>query len=457
MADPVAVRVAEASVEAIHAETVVRSYLASGVTPMDASVLILTSAFFFLNDREQLAWRAIGAAMRLLQELGHHSSDIWPSETGSEARDGAEKLFWAAYTMDRRLGYGLGFPFAIQDADIDHDPLFSVESPSTAYLKHMVSFCRIVSDVRYSSVEASEATRDYLDFRILGWRRNLPHVLQFGGKDDRFDPTVENRGHYRLRLTLYLRANQIRATIHMKWAVRAGPGTDLLNANNMAEVARDTIQILAGLADETDIYHSQHKTFNHYLETALSCLLLAVFCAQPADGASYLGDARAALDLVRRLSTDSTVSRRLFDKLRRVQDIVDRLIARDAAGLGGGHHHGAAAAAAAMDRLTVVRQQADVVTALEQADDRQRRRQRQEEEADDEAEEPAVGRDKTARVTTSAVPRATTGDALDPRPAPQPAGGLCPDTSQPADDYMSLMGFPELGKILDLYGDSFGF
>lgn len=93
----------------------------------------------------------------------------------------------------------------------------------------------------------------------------------------------------------------------------------------MAEVAQDTIRVLIGLARETDIYHAQHKTFNHFLETALTSLLLTMCHVGGEHSVSYLPDVLAAMELVRSLSTHSTITRALERKLRGVQHIVRNL------------------------------------------------------------------------------------------------------------------------------------
>ena len=176
----------------------------------------------------------------------------------------------------------------------------------------------------------SDSTRDFLNYRVVEWQRNLPTRLQFSGVEDKYDPGREERGEYRLRLTLYLRANQMRILIHRKSAVRAGTEAfDSSSVNAMAELAKDTIRILVGLARDTDIYCAQHKTFNHFLEAALSALLLIICCGGNTKGESCLEEAHGAIELVRQLSTQSPITRRLRDKLQDIQGVVDGFRARN--------------------------------------------------------------------------------------------------------------------------------
>ena len=92
-----------------------------------AKPISLQSIYFFLSDREILAWRGIGNVLRLLQELGCHDPDRLHHESPSAPqRDAEQKLYWSAYTLDRRWSFGTGLPFAVQDSDIKHRPKFLV-------------------------------------------------------------------------------------------------------------------------------------------------------------------------------------------------------------------------------------------------------------------------------------------------------------------------------------------
>ncbi|UNI22170.1 hypothetical protein JDV02_008083 [Purpureocillium takamizusanense] len=470
LADARAIEVADATVDEIHAATLVKTHLSS-IDLDDLALLVLTSIYFFLSDREQQAWRAIGMVMRLLQELGYHSL------RGSGAReerlqDRGERLFWTVYTLDHRWSSGTGLPFGIQDSDIDHDPTFADNSISSAYVKHMVVYCRIASDVRKAFQEQSasiqgisDSTRDFLDFRVLEWRRNLPARLQFQGTEDKFHPDKENRGHYRIRLTLYLRGNQMRTTIHRKSSVRSGANNlDPSNANVMADVAQDTIRVLVGLARDTDIYRAQHRTFNHFLHTALSSLLLAMCCTGDVDMETCLRDAHDAVDLVKRLSTESPITRRLLDKLQYVQDTLSSLRPPRAEETGRKSQKPSRQAEPgatqptrypdAADTLLNLRDQpgstgvALPVAAMSPPADG--------------LQSPSMtrvpfGSDSFAAVTPYAPTPSTSSDSFAPAqpnfPLGLPQGLDFPDSS----GYLTLMRFPELGEMLNDYENNFTF
>jgi hypothetical protein len=185
----------------------------------------------------------------------------------------------------------------------------------------MVSYCRIAAEVRDSPLgvpsfsHTNDASRDLLDFRIREWRRNLPQSLQFDAAQD-FKPPKDSRGQYRLRLLLYLRANQMRIVIHRKSALRPGSTTvDTSSANSLANVAQDTIRTLAKLAESSDIYQSQQRTFNHFLESALSALLLVTCWPKTSSEHNCIEEVQLALNLIQRLSSTSSITRKLREKL----------------------------------------------------------------------------------------------------------------------------------------------
>lgn len=193
---------------------------------------------------------------------------------------------------------------------------------STAYLRAMVSYCRIGAEVRDSALgmpsptHAKDSARDLLDFKINEWRRNLPSCLQFH-QDMNFDPLTGTRGQYRLRLLLYLRANQMRIVVHRKSALRSGnEAIDTSSLNAMIEVAQDTIRVLAKLSQVSNIYHAQQKTFNHFLESALSALLLVTCRSKVLADRSCAAEVQLALDVIDHLSTTSSITRKLAEKLK---------------------------------------------------------------------------------------------------------------------------------------------
>ncbi|KAK5989529.1 hypothetical protein PT974_11056 [Cladobotryum mycophilum] len=333
LTDPDVTRVADSWAEKTYAAVCTRTQLKFDVDIADLSVCILVCIYFFLTDRETLAWRGIGNVLRLLVEQSSRNSNAQSPQPQNRDPLRADKFFWTVFTLDRRWSFGTGLPFSVHDTEIDRHPLLAEDSPSSAYLKNMITYCRIASDVRKWLLESTsslassfDSTRDFLDFRVEQWRRNLPAGLHFKGVDDMFQPAKENRGDYRIRLTLHLRANQMRIIIHRKSAVRTGTnGFDSSTINMLADITHDTIRILVRLAHDTDIYQAQHKTFNHFLETALSSLLLILgSISDDTSRALCMKGAYDALDLIQQLSTKSPISQRLSEKFHGIQEVMNQ-------------------------------------------------------------------------------------------------------------------------------------
>jgi hypothetical protein len=73
---------------------------------------ISKSVYYFLCDEIILAWRRIGNAAKMCQELGLHRADKKHSSWAS-------KLFWTVFVLDRRFSLMANLPFTIRDEDID--------------------------------------------------------------------------------------------------------------------------------------------------------------------------------------------------------------------------------------------------------------------------------------------------------------------------------------------------
>jgi hypothetical protein len=96
-------------------------------------------------------------------------------------------------------------------------------------------------------------------------------------------------------------------------------------AHVVVKVAKDTIRILTYINQTSDIYRCQQTMFNYFLISALAVLFLAVAHApaefsQPSRDEFYM-----ALDLVRGLSSNSYVSKRLWKTIKTLKEVGPRL------------------------------------------------------------------------------------------------------------------------------------
>ncbi|KAJ4352871.1 hypothetical protein N0V95_003846 [Ascochyta clinopodiicola] len=324
-------------------QKVIERILSEPVSLQSISLLTLTGMYHFTRDDEGLAWRMIGLAARHCLELGLHRRETYATQfPDPDEQASAIRIFWSVYVLDRRWSLGTGMPFALQDADLDHNlpkPDVSTHT-STPYLNAMISYSAIGSKVWKSVASTSDAASpsdvkiskediSFLDFQVLNWHRSIPEPLKFKHPDSQIHHSASEpplRVLHRLQILLYLRANQMRILIYRPVLHTATTILSHLDfAHIVVKVAKDTIRILTFVNQTSDIYRCQQTMFNYFLISALAVLFLAVAHA-PAEFSSQCRDEfYMALDLVRGLSGASHVSKRLWRTVRTLKEVGPRL------------------------------------------------------------------------------------------------------------------------------------
>lgn len=306
----------------------VRDFIWGDVTVASIIIYLLLAIGHFLADKDFLAWRLTGIVARWGLEIGLNQSLFLQQMTGSEQdRKYAVRLFWCIHTLDRRWSFGSGLPFVIQEQDIaKHYP---EPDNGVPYLKAMVAFSRIVSDVWNAiygnpidvSSRKGQEEISYLDFRLHRWWDDLPIELKLmrGAQ-------VWSRGMQRLRMLLYLRKCQLtillhQPVLHYSARIQQRPQT----ASLVVDTAKDVIRKLEELNRTTDIYQTQQMCFNHFLVLSLGVIFLAVSQAPERFAVSVRKEFHGALDLVQQLSTNSVVSKRLWKTIKNMRELGDRL------------------------------------------------------------------------------------------------------------------------------------
>jgi hypothetical protein len=175
----------------------------------------------------------------------------------------------------------------------------------------------------------------YLDYQILQWQKMIPNELQLLHPENSIDGG-ESRSMRRIRVLLYLRANQMRILIHRSVLHSTTSIIENLpRAQTVLNLAKNSIRVLTTLDKTTDIYRNRQVSFNYFLVSALGILFLAVSHA-PAQFSSLCRDEfYMALDLVKGFSTKSCASRRLWRTIRGLKEVGPKLSL-------GGHHNGSA-------------------------------------------------------------------------------------------------------------------
>lgn len=153
---------------------------------------------------------------------------------------------------------------------------------------------------------------------------------------------------------MHLRKNQARISIYRPILHSA---TSIMEnrhyAQNVVDVAKDTINTLTGVNQISDIYTTQQVMYNYFLVQALAVLFLsvahapAVFCTQTRQ------EFFAAIEMVKGFSTKSHVSKRLWRTIRGLKEMGDKigLLARGGVSLNDSEQDAHSDAAVAMAGL----------------------------------------------------------------------------------------------------------
>lgn len=181
---------------------------------------------------------------------------------------------------------------------------------------------RSIANVDGSQQMINKEDMGFLDYQVLSWLRSIPESLKFVHPESSQSVDPPSRGLHRLQVALYLRANQMRILIYRPVLHTATCIMENLeSAHIVVKVSKDTIRILTYIDQTSDIYKTQQTMFNYFLISALAVLFLAVAHA-PAEFSSQCRDEfYMALDLVRGLSSNSYVSKRLWKTIKVLKEV----------------------------------------------------------------------------------------------------------------------------------------
>jgi len=287
----------------------------------------------FHRDNEGTSWRIIGLTARLCIELGLHRSETYEAMQDESERTETILLFWSIYSLDRRWSFGTGMPFALQDADID--PNLPKPEDRSPYLTAMIQYSAIGSKVwrtvAAGSTQINQEEMNYLDYQVIQWHRQIPahlrfeHPSQAGRLSTPTSPAPSRAGH-RLRILLYLRANQMRILIYRSVLHSA---TSTLQhreqAQTAVDVSKDTIRVLTHINQTSDLYRTQQVLFNAFLMSALAVLFLSVSHAPAVFAENVREEFYMALDLVRGFSKGSWIGKRLWKTISVLKEVGPKL------------------------------------------------------------------------------------------------------------------------------------
>jgi hypothetical protein len=188
----------------------------------------------------------------------------------------------------------------------------------------MISLTEINSKVwpRMATIDSRAADFDvkqleYLDYQVILWQRNLSDELRYDPATPIPEALAIETVEARLKVLLYLRGNQTRILIGRP--VLLSTNAILANLNyidTVINVSRETIRILSSLNQATELYKQQQLLYNYFLISALTAIFLAVAHAPAQYSAMCRDEFYMALDLVRGLSSNSFVGKRLWKTVK---------------------------------------------------------------------------------------------------------------------------------------------
>ena len=162
----------------------------------------------------------------------------------------------------------------------------------------------------------------YLDFQVELWQRSLPQSLQYVPVESTIASHTFDSTDMRLRVVSHLRANQVRVLIGRPILLKTDAILNNLEfASTVVGVAKETIQILSAINQATDVYRSQQSLYNYFLASALAALFLAVAHAPGEFSSTVRDEFYMALELVRGLSANSFVAKRLWKTIKVLKEI----------------------------------------------------------------------------------------------------------------------------------------
>lgn len=196
----------------------------------------------------------------------------------------------------------------------------------------MVPFYQLGTKVWYEGMGANGATKvrpdviGFLDYRLLELMRKVPEEMKLYRAEPYLGNQDMSRRLYRLRVLIHIRANHMRMLIYRP--VLQSTTTVLENiayAKTAVEVAKDTIHVLTQLNMASDIYSSMQISFHYYLVASLAVLLLAISHAPSEFNYHVRQEFYMALSLVKSFSSQSFVSRRLWQMMKGLREIGQQL------------------------------------------------------------------------------------------------------------------------------------
>ncbi|CAE7182368.1 unnamed protein product [Rhizoctonia solani] len=218
------------------------------------------------------AWIIVGLGLRSAQDVGMHRRRVPPPGEALSVEDEMKKrAFWALLFLDRTTGLQMGRPSAIQDVDLDLDPVVDFPESSwpadtkanpaglhsAAYMNALVRLAQIAgfalqtvfalnkSKIRlgFGSAEWEAHLVMQIDSDLNAWLENIPPEL-------RWNPTQPNTTLLSQSAMLYAGFYNLQICVHRPFIISRSGQTSSLYQPSVAIVtsaSRMVSQILDGV------------------------------------------------------------------------------------------------------------------------------------------------------------------------------------------------------------------
>lgn len=198
----------------------------------------------------------------------------------------------------------------------------------------MIGYCRISENVWKfvtnftNEHKARTEEMSYLDWQVMQWYKSVPDQLKLPHPEaiSKSPLNYPNRGTWRLKALLYLRANLMRILIHRP--ILLSPvhiSQNPTEASMVVDIAKENIRIITHLNQWSDIYKLQQVAFNWFLISALAVLFLAAARAPAQFSSSCKDEFCMVLELIEGFSVKSYVSQQLWKSINGLRKLAPQM------------------------------------------------------------------------------------------------------------------------------------
>ena len=186
------------------------------------------------------------------------------------------------------------------------------------YSKLTSKVWRVVMDAEHSWKESLESL-SYLDYQVQQWSNLLPTDLRLNGT---LENEIASLGETRLMLKalLRLKASQLRIILrkpHLLSRERIAQNVEAVEV--VVDLARDTVQHIYALHQNTGVYKKHRSAFDSFLVSAVAVFCLVTCYAPETFYSKVHHDFLIALEIVKGFLTTSISAQRLWKTIRRIR------------------------------------------------------------------------------------------------------------------------------------------